>query len=101
MSRAITRSDCFHHKGTNGPCHASNIPYMSVFGFVQIILSQIPEFGELWFLSVLAAVMSFLYSTIGLGLGIAKAVGKNCKPFNKSIFISILNLDHCVNFTNI
>lgn len=50
---------------------------MTMFGFVQIILSQIPEFGELWFLSVLAAVMSFLYSTIGLGLGIAKAVGKN------------------------
>ncbi|KAG0623261.1 hypothetical protein M758_3G160400 [Ceratodon purpureus] len=71
---AITRSDCFHHKGTKGPCHASNVPYMSMFGFAQIILSQIPEFGELWFLSVLAAVMSFLYSTIGLGLGIAKAV---------------------------
>ena len=55
---------------------------MSMFGFAQIILSQIPEFGELWFLSVLAAVMSFLYSTIGLGLGIAKAVGKIISPFN-------------------
>lgn len=75
--RAITRSDCFHHKGIRGRCHASYIPYMSMFGLVQIVLSQIPEFGELWFLSVIAAVMSFLYSTIGLGLGIAKAVGEN------------------------
>lgn len=87
--RAITRSDCFHHKGTKGPCQASNIPYMSMFGFVQIILSQIPEFGELWFLSVLAAVMSFLYSTIGLGLGIAKAVGENCDFFNSSLSVIV------------
>lgn len=45
------------------------------FGFAEIIFSQIPGFKELRWLSVLAAVMSFTYSTIGLGLGIAKVAG--------------------------
>lgn len=45
------------------------------FGVVQIILSQIPDFDQIWWLSIVAAVMSFTYSTIGLGLGISKVVG--------------------------
>lgn len=49
--------------------------YMIAFGVVQIIFSQIPEFDQLWWLSVLAAIMSFTYATIGLGLGIAKVAG--------------------------
>lgn len=47
-------------------------PYMIAFGIVEIIFSQIPDFEKLWWLSIVAAVMSFAYSTIGLGLGIAK-----------------------------
>lgn len=74
--RAITRSDCFHTKGMKAPCHVSNIPYMIIFGIAQLVLSQIPGFGELWFLSIVAAVMSFAYSSIGLGLGIAYSAGK-------------------------
>ncbi|CAN1239984.1 Amino acid permease 3, partial [Linum grandiflorum] len=53
---AVKRSNCFH---------ASE----------EIIFSQIPDFDQLWWLSILAAVMSFTYSTIGLGLGIAQVVG--------------------------
>lgn len=53
-------------------------PYMIAFGITQIIFSQIPDFDQLWWLSILAAVMSFTYSTIGLGLGIAK-VAENGK----------------------
>ena len=49
---------------------------MIVFGVVQLILSQIPGFSDLWFLSIIAAVMSFAYSSIGLGLGIAQSAGK-------------------------
>jgi hypothetical protein len=45
---------------------------MISFGIVQLVLSQIPNFGELWWLSYIAAGMSFIYSTIGLGLGIGK-----------------------------
>jgi len=52
----------------------SNV-YMISFGIVQIVLSQIPDFKELWWLSIVAAVMSFTYSITGLGLGIAKVIG--------------------------
>ena len=48
---------------------------MIIFGAFQIVLSQIPDFDRLWFLSVLAAVMSFSYASIGLGLAIGKATG--------------------------
>jgi len=52
----------------------SNV-YMISFGIAEIILSQIPDFNELWWLSIVAAIMSFTYSIIGLGLGIAKVIG--------------------------
>ncbi|KAL2957128.1 hypothetical protein AAZX31_18G126300 [Glycine max] len=48
--------------------------YMISFGIVEIIFSQIPGFDQLWWLSIVAAVMSFTYSTIGLGLGIGKVI---------------------------
>lgn len=51
--------------------------YMIAFGIVEIFFSQIPDFDQLWWLSTLAAVMSFTYSTIGLGLGIGKVIGMN------------------------
>ncbi|KAG6414946.1 hypothetical protein SASPL_122325 [Salvia splendens] len=40
--------------------------------FVEIVLSQVPNFHELAFLSYIAAIMSFGYATIGLSLSIAK-----------------------------
>lgn len=69
---AIRRSDCFHERGHQNPCHLSSNPYMIMFGVAQIVFSQIPDFDQIWWLSIVAAVMSFTYSTIGLGLGIAK-----------------------------
>lgn len=48
---------------------------MIAFGIAEIIFSQIPDFDQLWWLSIVAAIMSFTYSTIGLGLGIAKVAG--------------------------
>ncbi|XP_002974163.2 amino acid permease 3 isoform X1 [Selaginella moellendorffii] len=69
---AISRSDCFHRQGHDGPCFASDYPYMVVFGAVQILLSQIPDFDRIWWLSIAAAIMSFAYSFIGLGLGMAR-----------------------------
>lgn len=50
--------------------------YMIIFAIAEIILSQIPNFHELSGLSILAAVMSFAYSSIGLGLAIAKITGQ-------------------------
>lgn len=49
---------------------------MVMFGVVEIFLSQIPDFDQISWLSMVAAVMSFTYSTIGLGLGISKVAGK-------------------------
>ncbi|MCO5563556.1 hypothetical protein L7F22_017201 [Adiantum nelumboides] len=70
---AINRSNCFHKKGKNSACHVSNNPYMILFGLIEIILSQIPDFNKLWWLSILAAIMSISYASIGLGLGVGKA----------------------------
>ncbi|KAH7365767.1 hypothetical protein KP509_18G044600 [Ceratopteris richardii] len=69
---AISRSNCFHKHGKSDLCHVSNNPYMILFGFIEIILSQIPDFNKLWWLSIVAAVMSLSYSTIGLGLALGK-----------------------------
>ena len=49
---------------------------MLIFGAFQVVFSQIPDFDRLWFLSILAAVMSFSYSSIGLGLAIGKTTGE-------------------------
>ncbi|CAN6877952.1 hypothetical protein YC2023_057144 [Brassica napus] len=74
---AIGKANCFHGKGHGAKCTASNYPYMGAFGGLQILLSQIPNFHKLSFLSIIAAVMSFSYASIGIGLAIAKvASGK-------------------------
>lgn len=75
--RAIKKSNCFHYRGHDAPCNPSNYPYMIAFAVIQIVLCQIPNFHKLSWLSMLAAVMSFAYSFIGLGLSIDKAVGKS------------------------
>ncbi|CAN1130487.1 Amino acid permease 5 [Linum perenne] len=75
---AVKRSNCHHNNGDGASCKVSAAPYMISFGVVEIFLSQIPDFEKLWWLSIVAAVMSFMYSGIGLGLGIAKvAENKN------------------------
>jgi len=58
---------------------SSNL-YMIMFGVIQIFLSQIPNFDQIWWLSSVAAVMSFTYSIIGLTLGIAKVAGYILRP---------------------
>ena len=75
-NRAIKKSNCFHSSGGKDPCKVSSTPYMIIFGVVEILFSQIPDFDQIWWLSFVAAVMSFTYSTIGLGLGIGKVAGR-------------------------
>ncbi|KAJ4824343.1 hypothetical protein Tsubulata_104307 [Turnera subulata] len=75
---AIKKSNCFHKNGHGADCKTSNNLFMLIFGISQVILSQLPNFHKLAGLSVIAAVMSFSYSLIGLGLSIAKiAEGKH------------------------
>ncbi|KVH99528.1 Amino acid transporter, transmembrane [Cynara cardunculus var. scolymus] len=85
---AIKRSSCFHEKGHQNPCGVSGTPYMIMFGVVEILFSQIPDFDQISWLSMLAAVMSFTYSTIGLGLGVSK-VAENKKIKGSLTGISI------------
>ncbi|RZB94501.1 Amino acid permease 2 [Glycine soja] len=70
--RAIKRSNCFHKSGGKNPCHMPSNLYMIIFGATEMFLSQIPDFDQIWWLSTVAAIMSFTYSIIGLSLGIAK-----------------------------
>lgn len=79
VNRAIKRSNCFHKSDGKDPCHMSSNPYMIAFGVTQILFSQIPDFDQIWWLSIVAAVMSFTYSSIGLGLGIAQTAGLSTK----------------------
>ncbi|XP_043714307.1 amino acid permease 6-like [Telopea speciosissima] len=69
---AVKRSNCFHKDGHEVHCYTSNYPFMIIFACIQVLLSQIPNFHKLSWLSILAAIMSFAYSTIGVGLSIAK-----------------------------
>ncbi len=48
---------------------------MLIFGAFQIILSQIPHLDDIWVMSVVVALVSFAYSSIGLGLAIGKTSG--------------------------
>ncbi|KAL2928161.1 Amino acid permease 2 [Bienertia sinuspersici] len=80
---AIKRSNCFHDSGGKNPCHMSSNPYMIAFGIAEIIFSQIPDFDQIWWLSIVAAVMSFTYSAIGLALGIVQVAAN--KTFKGSL----------------
>ncbi|KQK20976.1 amino acid permease 6 [Brachypodium distachyon] len=72
---AIGRSNCFHRNGHDANCEASNTTNMIIFAAIQVMLSQLPNFHKIWWLSIVAAVMSLAYSSIGLGLSIARIVG--------------------------
>ena len=50
---------------------------MIALGILEIFLSQIPNFHKLSWLSILAAVMSFGYAGIGIGLSITMIISGN------------------------
>ncbi|KAK4386866.1 putative amino acid permease 7 [Sesamum angolense] len=72
--RAIQRWNCFHREGHKAACKYGNTYYMLIFGGIQVIVSQIPDFRNTEWLSVIAAIMSFTYSSIGAALGLAKVI---------------------------
>ncbi|CAH9083710.1 unnamed protein product [Cuscuta europaea] len=73
--RAIQKSNCYHYEGHNATCWYSNTKYMIIFGSLQGLVSQIPDFHNTEWLSIVAAIMSFTYSFIGSGLSLAKIIG--------------------------
>ncbi|XP_028788108.1 probable amino acid permease 7 isoform X2 [Neltuma alba] len=72
--RAILKSNCYHKEGHNAPCNYGDTLFMVLFGCIQIIMSFIPDLHNMAWVSVVAAIMSFTYSFIGLGLGIAQTI---------------------------
>ncbi|KAK4398677.1 putative amino acid permease 7 [Sesamum angolense] len=72
--RAIQRSNCYHSEGHTAACKYGTTYYMLIFGIIQVIVSQIPDFRNTEWLSVVAAVMSFTYSIIGSALGLAEVI---------------------------
>lgn len=85
---AVQRSNCYHSKGHDNPCKVDGNAYMIVFGVFEILLSHIPNFDQLSWLSILAAIMSFTYSTIGLLLGILQVSGNRLVLFCSSVGIN-------------
>ncbi|KAK9742078.1 hypothetical protein RND81_03G147000 [Saponaria officinalis] len=87
---AIHKSNCFHTKGHAALCMFSNNPYMIGLGIFEIFLSQIPNFHKLTFLSTVAAIMSFGYASIGIGLSIAQIIaGKGGKTTLTGVEIGV------------
>ncbi|KAL6635039.1 hypothetical protein ACP70R_027710 [Stipagrostis hirtigluma subsp. patula] len=73
--RAIQKANCYHTEGHDAPCSTGGDGYyMLLFGLAQVVLSQIPDFHDMAGLSIFAAVMSFSYALVGLGLGVAKVI---------------------------
>ncbi|KAL3643294.1 hypothetical protein CASFOL_014109 [Castilleja foliolosa] len=75
--RAIQKSNCYQKHGQDAPCESGNTLHMLLYGVVQIFMSQIPDFHSMEWLSIVAALMSFAYSSIGLGLGLSKVIENN------------------------
>lgn len=71
---AVHKANCFHNKGHAADCSTYDTMYMVVFGIVQIFFSQLPNFSDLSWLSIVAAIMSFSYSSIAVGLSLARTI---------------------------
>ncbi|KAL8510671.1 hypothetical protein ACS0TY_017477 [Phlomoides rotata] len=72
--RAILKSNCYHKEGHDAPCEYGDSLFMLLFGAVQVVFSQIPNFHNMELLSIIAAAMSFAYTFIGLFLGVTKVI---------------------------
>ncbi|GAU13211.1 hypothetical protein TSUD_234180 [Trifolium subterraneum] len=71
---AIERSHCLHVTQRKDICDISSKSsmYMALFGVVELLLSHFSNLNQVSWLSIIATIMSLIYSGIGLGLGIAK-----------------------------
>lgn len=78
-NRAIKRAGCFHWRGHKDPCHASTSPYIAIYGVMQIVFSQIPDLDKVWWLSTVASIMSFSYSTIGISWALRRSLVRGDK----------------------
>ncbi|KAI8011182.1 putative amino acid permease 7 [Camellia lanceoleosa] len=80
---AIQKSNCYKY-GHEANCEYGDTYYMLIVGLAQIVISQIPNFHNMEWLSVVAATMSFIYSFIALALGLAKVIGMEYKKISQN-----------------
>ncbi|KAM7279883.1 hypothetical protein ACFE04_007017 [Oxalis oulophora] len=93
---AVVRSNCFHKHGHDFDCNTSNYTFMAIFAAIQIFLCQIPNFHKLSWLSTIAAIMSFMYAFIGIGLSIAKVAGAHVAddiPVTTTLTGTVIGID--------
>lgn len=65
---AIKKANCYHVHGRAAACgsgEAEQHLFMLLFGAAQLLLSFIPDFHSMAWLSAVAAAMSFFYASIG------------------------------------
>ncbi|XP_057430634.1 probable amino acid permease 7 [Lotus japonicus] len=74
--RSIQKSSCYQDKENGSACDFSEGYFMLIFGAIQVVLSQIPNFHDIEWLSIVAAIMSFAYAFIGMGLAITQVKEK-------------------------
>ncbi|KAL1310287.1 hypothetical protein HN51_052923 [Arachis hypogaea] len=81
----IVKNNCMKkHNGSEADCHFSNNPSIIGIAIAEIFLSQIPNFHKLSWISFLAAIMSFGYAFIGIGLSLTVIIqgkGKSTSLF--------------------
>ncbi|BAT88427.1 amino acid permease 7 Amino acid transporter [Vigna angularis] len=70
--RAIQISNCSHGKEDEGKCGFDGAYLMLIFGAIQVVLSQTPNFHNIQWLSIVAAITSFFYAFIGMWLSAGK-----------------------------
>ncbi|CAK8570209.1 unnamed protein product [Lathyrus sativus] len=77
---ALGKSFCLRRKGKRADCTSSYNPYMIGFGTLQLLLSQIPNFHTLTWLSSIAACTSFGYVLIAIGLCLSVLISGKGAP---------------------
>ncbi|KAI3948146.1 hypothetical protein MKX01_014745 [Papaver californicum] len=96
---AVQRSNCFHKFGHGDQCYVSTYYYTIIFAVIQILLCQIPNFNNLSWLSIVAAVMSFAYSSIGIGVTVGVDVSGAEKVWRT--FQALGNIAFAYAFSNV
>ncbi|XP_074577579.1 amino acid permease 8-like [Curcuma longa] len=71
---AVVKSNCYHWKGHDADCSVPTSLYMVGFGIFQIVMSQLQNLHKVWWLSIVAAVMSFCYSFVAVGLSATSVI---------------------------
>ncbi|OIV92028.1 hypothetical protein TanjilG_19496 [Lupinus angustifolius] len=71
---SIQNTTSYRNTGSEPTPGAVDANNMLIFGIIQVVLSQIPNFHNIQWLSVVAAIMSLGYAFTGVGLASVKVI---------------------------